>query len=523
MSVNVIKNQLNEINGEKEINSNNQINHHRNTRRKRHESKKNEQGEVEYDYYYSDNEEKPNDQNPDNLINQQNYNKNTEENINETTTTKLELQQEVTNKITNQNGTDDNEKDANKIQNQQQMEENENEQENYDENENVKRFTEGTQTPKRNETSLPPNSSEKDENDNEISITNEQNDNENIDEEEHSNSSKNTEIEDNRTPQEKEIDEAILRCFNTFQAPPPEMREPIKQRLNARRVDAIIASKYDEAEEIDKYEKAFNYSLQLEADRNKEDNRIDILYGRYQNLQEKLQKEEEYWEQQANAFLEENDKYLEELKEKHKKELEEFSEKWRDPNYLRQFNKPSSKLLQLREMERARAVSRMYQQAKDIKIVADKLQQEETQRAQAKIARQMQIDKQKLLDRQKNDLVSNEQHKKKVLLDMKKEKEKTTKPIHAAISQMRAKKDTIPLTTKPRSAAFSAPQESITPISPRTHEKYLSFRTEKKKTRLDVHPVDEKTLKTPKSRGTTSKSTIRRPITSQRNKFGVRK
>ena len=514
-----IQNHLNDLIGSNEEKENGKISNfdskQQNPKRRKSHSKHNEQGEYEYDYYYSDDEENDeNKQKNENVI-QQNNEGNVGENANY-------------NSLNDKNAIDNSRNDKDYIQNQSNPKQfDDNSQNESEENENVNenRLAEGTQTPKRKNSPPPGYTTINDENNDDVTNSAQQDNAENkeLTQTNDETNNKEKQVPDNRTPEEKELDDAIQRCFDTFKAPPPEMREQIKQRLNARRVDAIIASKYDEAEEIDKYEKAFNYSLQLEADKHKEDNRIDILYGRYQNLQERLQKEEEYWAQQEKEFLEQNDKFLEDLQEKHKKELEEFSEKWRDPNYLRQFNKPSSKLLQLREMEKARAISRLYQQAKDIKIVADKLQQEETQRAQAKIARQMQIDKQKLLERQKNDLVRNEQHKKKVLLDMKKEKEKVTRPIHAAISQMRAKKDTIPLTTKPRSAAFSAPQESVSPISPRTHEKYISFRTEKRKTRLDVHPVDEKSLKTPKTRATTSKSTIRRPITSQRNKFGVRK
>ena len=63
--------------------------------------------------------------------------------------------------------------------------------------------------------------------------------------------------DDGRTAEEKDLDNEIMHCFNTFQAPPVEKRTAIKQRLSKRRIEAIVSGSYDDAEEIDKYEKNY--------------------------------------------------------------------------------------------------------------------------------------------------------------------------------------------------------------------------------------------------------------------------
>ena len=471
-----------------------QVENSTNIKKKRQKMAKNENGEEEYDYYYSDDEkdepkEGENPEKSENLnvieetkpeqpdVEQKNPETEQENNLNVKEVIINKLKNENSENVENVVAVDDSKSATSEISEQHQSELHDSEE---------------TQTPEA--------VSQKEEN--------------------------GKKKDDQRTAEEKDLDNEIIHCFNTFQPPPVEKRSAIKQRLSKRRIEAIMSGSYDEAEEIDKYEKAFNYSLELEEEKKKEDNRIDILYGRYTGLQEKLQQENERYEQLINDFIKSNDAALAELKQKHAEELDEFSKKWADPSFLRQYNKPSSKLLQLREMERARAVSKLYQQAKEVKLAADKLQQEETNVAQAKIAAQMRIDKKKLLDKQQKEINRNQQHKEKVIFSYQQERDKSTLPLVTAIQQIRAKKDTIPLNTKqhtPTSTIQSASDSTgQLPISPRTHELYVAFRTEKKKTRLDVHPVDEKTLKTPKARNGT-RSAIRRPVISSKSRFGARK
>ena len=327
------------------------------------------------------------------------------------------------------------------------------------------------------------------------------------------------------SPEEQEMEDALSAVVNKFELPPQNQRLKLKQYISKKRIDAIVAGDYDEAEQQDKNEWAFNYALQLEQQQHSEDNRLDLLYSRYTKLQTKLNKENEYWDGQIDDCLKTNQDYVSMLKEKHQRELDNFEKQWKDPNFLLQFNKPSNKLLQYREIEKARAISRMYKQAKDIKQVADQLQKEETEAAQQRMERQMQFEKKRLLERQEKELRANEEHQEITLANLKKERETSTRPLINALAQIKAKKGTIPLNAKPHSSLLMSRDitNTISPLSPRTQEKFYSFKAERRKTRLAIKPVEEQP-QTPKKRPQT-RTTIKRPlpVAAQRGKFNTRK
>lgn len=324
--------------------------------------------------------------------------------------------------------------------------------------------------------------------------------------------------EPQKSPEEKELEDAMDDMINKFQAPPPHLRARIRQIISHKRVDAIVAGKYEEAELQDRYERALAISLQTEQERANEDNRMDILYARYVQLQERLQEVNSKYDTEIKNYNESSLKLQQQMKERHQQELEDFTKKWNDEKFLIQFNKPSAKLLQLREMEKARALSRLYQKAKEIKIIADRLQNEETQAAQRRINNQMENEKKKLLIRQQKEIQSNEEHRGIAIQNINMRRDTEIRPIQVAINQIRAKKGTIVVAGKPSSQAVTRDfaDADKSPLSPRTHEKLNNYRAVKPKPRLSVHGAEESKPNSPKNRPKTS--AIKRPFTASSHK-----
>ena len=309
---------------------------------------------------------------------------------------------------------------------------------------------------------------------------------------------------------EQELEGILDMVINKFVAPPTSLRVPIKQYINRKRVRAVLKGDYVEAELMDRANKALVLSLQQEKLKAHQDNSLDILYSRYQKLQADKQNMEEYWNNRIATFIEQDNQRLEELKRKHEEELEEFNAKWRDPLFLRQFNKPSTQLLQLREMEKARAVSRLYDKAREMKAIADKLQKEETVAAQRKINQQMVMDRDKLAQKHEKELIRHKEHQDKNILTLNKEKENNLKHIINAIQQLKAKRGLI-VQNRPSTASIKKIYALAdgSPFSPRTQKQYTNYRAEKKRTRLDVKPADENALKTARKNNLTIKRQVR--------------
>jgi len=313
---------------------------------------------------------------------------------------------------------------------------------------------------------------------------------------------------------DKQLEDMLDQVVNRFVCPPVHYRNPLKKLINRKRVSAIVSGDYETAEQQEKAINALNYVLNMEQERLHEDNRMDILYDRYQQLQLEHQKLNEAWDAKIETFMAADTKRLDELKQKHLMELEEFNLKWRDPVFLRHYNKPSAKLLQLREMEKARAVSRLYSKAKEMKYVADKVQKEETTMAQQKIAAQMQFEKKRLVEKHDKELKRHEEHRILAVQNMNVEREQSMRHILSAMQQIKAKKGNISTKVATPTSPHETAENGESPLSPRTQKLYAHFRSEKRKTRLEVTPVDE-TLVTASVK---SRTTITRPLSGYKKK-----
>ena len=242
----------------------------------------------------------------------------------------------------------------------------------------------------------------------------------------------------------------------------------------------------------------FDYHQQKQA----EDVRDGALYSRWKSLQKQQQEINNRWNQKISEFKSSSEAQFSKLEETQNKEVEEFILKWKDPNFLRQFNKPSTRLLQIREQERAMAVSRMYQQAKEMKAIGDKIQSEETNASQIRMSSQMALERKRLSEKHEKEKHKLIVHRDTSLRNMELEKKKELRPVNTALSQIKLKK--VSTSTRPGTSQLPSlghttsrtPQmtERDSVHSSPTQKKYSRFRSEKRTTLLEVTPLDEETL-----------------------------
>jgi hypothetical protein len=286
---------------------------------------------------------------------------------------------------------------------------------------------------------------------------------------------------------EDQLDEHIDAMVNRFVIPPPEVRPGLVQLLHRRRVAALIISNYEAAETHDRCLEIYRYTQKQENDRLDDSQRIDTLYQRWLQLQRDQDDVNERWDAKTSQFSQEDQARFDELAARHEEEQRLFNDYWRDPSNLRPFIKPSTRLLQLREQERAMAVVRMYGKAKDMKQFADKVQREETVAAQQRIARQMVLDRQKLRHRQETERNRHLTHRRSVLNTMEYERTEELRPAVTAMAQIRAKKAA--MSTR-ASTAISRSRGTDQVATPRTQTLYAAYRAQKKVARLGVQPID---------------------------------
>jgi hypothetical protein len=303
---------------------------------------------------------------------------------------------------------------------------------------------------------------------------------------------------------ESEIDIAISQLLQRSVL--PDLRLQFPQILEQRRLEALMAGDYDKAEQCDKIMSIHQSLLQQAEHKQIEERSIDSLYQRWQKLQVAHQEITDKWDSKISLFLGQSQQKEIALQAKFDEEIEQFIAKWKDPAFLRPFNKPSVKLIQLREQERAMGLTRMYAQAKELKLVADRLQREETRSAQSRISTQMAAERQSLGVKQEKEHKSLAGYRDRALKAMQDERAKELRPITLAMQQMKAKKGSV--TPKPGGADSGQLQEGG--VSPETQARYAQFRSGKRTTLLGVAPVDDQVIAQMKGPSTTRRTTLSR-------------
>jgi hypothetical protein len=319
--------------------------------------------------------------------------------------------------------------------------------------------------------------------------------------------------ESDRDGRQPELDEAIESLIYRHIAPAVELRGVLFQVLEQRRVQALMDGEYDIAEQHDKIAGLLQAAIQAEQKRQNQDRVLDALFQRWQQLQSHQQQVTAKWDLRLSDFIAESDQQRDDLQRRQDLEIERFIAKWKEPSFLRPFSKPSQKLMQLREQERAMGVARMYAQAKEVKAVADRLQREETQAAQAGINVQMAAERHRLSVKHEREMKSFAEYRERGVKACQAEKAKELRPIQSALLQIKAKKTTptklpSPLPSLLPSRGDSPSAENL--CSPRTAARYSYFRSEKRRTVLDVAPVDDALIEQMKN-PTTSRTRPGRP------------
>jgi hypothetical protein len=171
---------------------------------------------------------------------------------------------------------------------------------------------------------------------------------------------------------DSDLDSAINALMFNAVVPQPEIRPQIEQILETRRIAAIMAGDYARAEGQDRILRLLQTSIQTAEQKRSEDSSVDQLYARWQKLERLQQEITEKWDAQLRELMAKNDEEQSLLQAQQSQEIEHFIAKWKEPAFLRPFTKPTQKLLQLREQERHMGLSRMYVQANEAKVVADR-------------------------------------------------------------------------------------------------------------------------------------------------------
>ena len=184
-------------------------------------------------------------------------------------------------------------------------------------------------------------------------------------------------------------------------------------------------------------------------------------------------------------------------------EIREFKEKWKNPEFLKTFSRPSPKMLQMRHVEKKLAIQKKYMEAKQMKEIADQQQLLEEQEMEEHVLQQMKMDYQKMIDRQQSEIDRVEEFYGENNLRLQMKMKRAIEGLEVAIRQNDAPK--VESTMRRRwqtatSTSLTAPATAV--ATPRTQKKYIEYKGERNAS-LRISPVRDDILDrlpVPKSR-----------------------
>lgn len=190
-------------------------------------------------------------------------------------------------------------------------------------------------------------------------------------------------------------DEQLERAYTEFKTknilPSILMRDPLLEYARRLSLQYIIDEEYDKAKQNDK-----DVNNLLQSYKNNGYNSFsDYGYSgleNWSNLKTNLEARLEIAKKQQTTnnikfkeriqyLKKEEERKLQELENIHEKERQFFIESCSAPSFLHRFSKPSSNLLQMRQMQKNLALQHKFNEAKEMKIEADELQRKETRAA----------------------------------------------------------------------------------------------------------------------------------------------
>lgn len=181
--------------------------------------------------------------------------------------------------------------------------------------------------------------------------------------------------------QEREIADAIARMMSTQSLPKKRLIGLIRDFLKEKQIQAVARNDIVELERLDKQKQCLNTLVARQARRKAALVKKRKLLQKMSSARTNLENIAKEWEERIGQCEKEIKEKMAALEEDHDREMQQFERNWADPVYLEPFNKPSGRLLLLRQREQQYAIARDFESAAEVKRQADALQDEETKLA----------------------------------------------------------------------------------------------------------------------------------------------
>ena len=306
---------------------------------------------------------------------------------------------------------------------------------------------------------------------------------------------------------EEELAAALQKYLKNGTMPPQEMRSELITYTQSLMVEAITKEEYDYAASLDNAMSQFSSSIVVDRKSSNNEEEDKSLKARIEQTNQRGKEIAEKWAGIITSFKETENQKLDDLSKAHESEKMQFQSRWQQPESLVQFTKPSPALLQLKRQQKAFAIARKFDQAKQLKRMAEQMQKAESQRA---IKRANAV-----MEKQYSILVEKQEKEFKCAVDLSQRKlrELEVQRDREMAANDNLKKQLTTRLNEPKMIKKSNVLPSLDPVLERNvytsnaRHKMAIYRKSLDKARLEIKATEIKTIvkpKTPKRKGKVS-------------------
>lgn len=314
-------------------------------------------------------------------------------------------------------------------------------------------------------------------------------------------SHKNESTENNENEEEDAAQIALRNLLISRKLPPEELQPQVIRSVKTLILNALIEEDYDRASQLEDLLKYVSDNYENQASKTLLELQTKAIESRLTLAREILDKKTAEWDDIFRMFKEDQIKRRYELEEKLSSQQKQFEAYWNDPNNLLMFKKPSPKLLELKKQQKLLAMTKKFEDAKQVKKMAEKLQIAETQEAQNRAIAAMKIQYKTLIEDQNREIQCFNDHERRIEQFMKAERVKAISPSVMLIRQLEIARDKDkPTNMKPRKVVFISnrrtralrAESAFPPASPRTCNAMSNFRLAEEPEKLKISGINVK-------------------------------
>lgn len=326
--------------------------------------------------------------------------------------------------------------------------------------------------------------------------------NDNIHETE-SNYSTNYQQNENQNEYMNEIELATRNLIQFQQMPPLNLQPDVLRFLKTLLLKSTMDQDYDKAHELEEILQYVSINYENSTQSNLKEEQLQNIESKIAQLRSELNSKIQEWDKIMNTFQRQQKRERDNLQAQFNNEQAEFEQHWGDPNNLTQFNKPSSKLLQLRKQQKCLALAKHFEDAKEVQKLAKELEKYETEQAKQKAIAAMKIAYDNMITSQQKELDCFDQHKQRLEVYLNLEKDKVILPYQMQIKQLEIARDQgKPTNKKPIKTVFVSTRKTrackneaaFPPASPRTARALSNYRISDEPKKLDLSGINVKRI-----------------------------